>query len=68
MRFSGGGDLLYTASTDQSILAVDVASGTAQARKKGAHDAAINRLAATGATGIASGAVWGWEMRLVGVG
>ena len=56
VRFAGGnGELLYTASTDQSILAVDVATGAAQARKKDAHDAAINRLAATGPTGLASG-------------
>ena len=58
MRFSGGGDgqLVYTASTDQSILALDAHSGKAQARKKDAHNTAINRLAATGATGLASGA------------
>ena len=58
MRFSGGGDgkLVYTASTDQSILALDAHSGKAQARKKDAHDTAINRLAATSATGLASGA------------
>lgn len=47
---------MYTASTDQTILAVDCASGKAQARKKDAHDAAINRLACTGPTGLASGA------------
>lgn len=43
-------------SADESILAVDVATGKAQARKKDAHDAAINRLATTGPTGLASGA------------
>lgn len=56
-RFSAAGDLVYTASTDQSILAVDCASGKAQARKKDAHDTAINRLACTGPTGLASGAL-----------
>lgn len=55
VRFGGGGDLVYTGSTDESILAVDVATGKAQARKKDAHDAAINRLATTGPTGLASG-------------
>lgn len=55
VRFSGDGALVYTASTDESILAVDVSSGAAKARKKDAHDAAINRLATTGATGLASG-------------
>ncbi|KAL4447647.1 hypothetical protein ABPG75_004866 [Micractinium tetrahymenae] len=54
-RFSASGDLVYTASTDQSILAVDCGSGKAQARKKDAHDTAINRLACTGPTGLASG-------------
>lgn len=55
VRFSGDGALVYTASTDETILAVDAATGAAQARKKGAHDAAINRLATTGATSFASG-------------
>ena len=41
---------------DESILAVDVATGKAQARKKAAHNCAINRLATTGPMGLASGA------------
>lgn len=58
VRFSGGGELLYSGSTDCSILAADVASGKAQARKKEAHDSAINRLATISASGLASG---GWR-------
>lgn len=55
MRFSGDGRLLYTASTDRSLLAVDAASGKARARKSDAHDDAINRLATLSETGLASG-------------
>lgn len=65
MRFSGDGGLVYTASTDESILAVDAATGKATARKKDAHDSAINRLATTGATGLASGAWGGWLLLLL---
>ena len=57
MRFSGGGDLVYSASTDCSILAVDIASGKAQARKKDAHGSAINRLATLSETQLGSGAL-----------
>eukprot|EP00887_Chlorella_sp_A99_P003259 scaffold9.g3259.t1 len=55
VRFGLGGDLLYTASTDQSILALDVATGKPAARKKDAHGAAINRLAAVSEAVVASG-------------
>jgi WD40 repeat protein len=55
VRFSGDGRLLYTASTDRSLLAVDAASGKAQARKSDAHGDAINRLATLSETGLASG-------------
>lgn len=55
VRFALSGDLVYTASTDQSVLAVDVETGKATARKKGAHDTAINRLAAVGEAVTASG-------------
>jgi hypothetical protein len=56
VRFALSGDLVISASTDQSLLAVDVETGTATARKKEAHDNAINRLAAVGQTVTASGA------------
>lgn len=56
VRFTLAGDLLISGSADQSLLAVDVETGKATARKKEAHDNAINRLAAVGATLTASGA------------
>lgn len=59
-RFSLAGDLLLSASTDQSMLAVDVETGKPTARKKEAHDTAINRLAAVSETLTASGAAAGW--------
>lgn len=55
VRFSLGGDLILSSSTDKSILAVDVATGKAQARKRNAHDAAISRLAAVSESITASG-------------
>ncbi|GAB4816296.1 hypothetical protein N2152v2_003342 [Parachlorella kessleri] len=55
VRFLQSGDLVITASTDQSLLAVDVETGKAKARKKEAHENAINRLAAAGPTLTASG-------------
>jgi WD40 repeat protein len=55
VRFSLGGHLVLTASTDMSLLAVDVATGAASARKRGAHAAAISRLAAVSETVTASG-------------
>ena len=55
MRFLQSGDLVITASTDQSLLAVDVETGKAKARKKEAHENAINRLAEAGPTLTASG-------------
>ncbi len=59
VRFLLAGDLLVSASTDQSLLAVDVETGKAAARKKEAHDTAINRLAAVAPTVTASGAAGG---------
>jgi len=55
VRFSLSGELLLSSSTDRSILAVDVATGRAQARKKDAHDDPISRLAAVSETMTASG-------------
>lgn len=67
VRFALSGDLVYTASTDQSVLAVDVETGQATAQKKGAHDTAINRLAAVGeavtASGDDAGTVKLWDSR-----
>lgn len=56
VRFLLSGELLISASADQSLLAVDVETGKPAARKKAAHDNAINRLAAVGQTVTASGA------------
>lgn len=47
--------MVYTGSSDASLLAVDVGSGKALARKSGAHGAAINRILSTGEHTIASG-------------
>lgn len=56
VRFALNGDLLISASADQSLLAVDLETGKALARKKEAHSNAINRLAALGPALTASGA------------
>lgn len=67
VRFSLGGELVLTGSTDRSILAVDVATGKARARKRDAHAAPVTRLAGLSATLAASGdengAVALWDSR-----
>lgn len=67
VRFSLGGDLVLTGSTDRSILAVDVATGKARARKRDAHNAPVTRLAGVSSTLAASGdengAVALWDSR-----
>jgi WD repeat-containing protein 55 len=55
VRFSRGGTLAITASSDKSILAVDTATGKAAARKSDAHPAAINRLEVIDDTVTAAG-------------
>ncbi len=55
VRFSISGDLVFTGSTDKSILAVDVATGKASARKRDAHSAPITRLLGISETVTASG-------------
>lgn len=55
VRFSLSGDLVFTGSTDKSILAVDVATGKASARKRDAHTAPITRLLGVSETITASG-------------
>ncbi len=55
VRFSLSGDLVFTGSTDKSILAVDVATGKASARKRDAHSAPITRLLGISETITASG-------------
>lgn len=67
VRFALNGDLLISASADQSLLAVDLETGKALARKKEAHSNAINRLAALGpaltASGDDSGVIKLWDSR-----
>lgn len=53
--FSLSGDLVFTGSTDKSILAVDIATGKASARKRDAHSAPITRLLGVSETITASG-------------
>lgn len=55
VRFGLAGDLLFAASEDGSILAVDVQTGKATARKSSAHNTAISRLAVISETMTASG-------------
>lgn len=67
VRFSLAGDLVFSTSTDKSILAIDVATGKAQARKRSAHDAPISRLAAVSeyvtASGDEEGVLKLWDSR-----
>lgn len=53
--FTLDGKMAVTGSLDKSILAVDVSTGKARARKRDAHDAGITRLLSVSNTGIASG-------------
>ena len=55
IRFSLSRDLILAASEDGSILAVDVETGKARARKIEAHDTSISRLATVSETVMASG-------------
>lgn len=55
VRFSLDGELVLTASTDRSVLAIDTATGNAVARKKDAHPASISRLMAVSEKVMASG-------------
>lgn len=55
VRFSLSGDLIFTGSTDKSILAVDVTTGKARARKRDAHPHPITRLLGINETVTASG-------------
>jgi WD40 repeat protein len=55
VRFGLAGDLLFAGSEDGSILAVDVQTGKASARKSSAHNTAISRLAVISETMTASG-------------
>ena len=67
VRFSISGDLVFTGSTDKSILAVDVATGKARARKRDAHPHPITRLLGISETVTASGDEEGgvslWDIR-----
>lgn len=67
VRFSLSGDLVFTGSTDKSILAIDVATGKASARKRDAHSAPITRLLgvseAVTASGDEEGGVSLWDCR-----
>lgn len=54
-RFSPDGRLIVTASADQSILAVDAATGKACARKATAHATGIDRLLFVSDAVLASG-------------
>jgi WD repeat-containing protein 55 len=55
VQFSLSGDVVYSASTDKSILAVDVATGKPKTRNTDAHEAAVSRLAGISESMIASG-------------
>lgn len=63
VRFSPEGRLLVTASADQSILAVDVATGKPAARKAAAHPTGVDRLTFVSDTTLASGEL-AWPVRL----
>lgn len=70
VRFSPDGRLLVTASADQSILAVDAATGKACARKADAHATGIDRLLfvsdAVLASGDDDGNIQLWDTRQAG--
>ncbi len=63
VRFSPEGRLLVTASADQSILAVDVATGKPAARKAAAHPTGVDRLMFVSDTTLASGEL-AWRVRI----
>ncbi len=63
VRFSPEGRLLVTASADQSILAVDVATGKPAARKAAAHPTGVDRLMFVSDTTLASGEL-AWRVQI----
>ncbi|KAK9832054.1 hypothetical protein WJX81_002755 [Elliptochloris bilobata] len=67
LRFTPDGALLLTASADMSLLAVDVQTGKAAARRSAAHAAPINRVLPLSERAVASGddegAVHLWDTR-----